>query len=221
MSNPYKINLFILAFLVLASIKVKAQITADSSWKKKEYLNFEEALKTPEKVYRLNLSNQKFKMPPDSIWARFSNLEYLNLKNDHLTNLPVGIGNLKNLKVLDLSGNNFKILPQSFSSLENLTEIYLNDEKKMDIDKSLLVIENLPNLRILHLENDNLKKIPENLLHFKHLEILYLNNNKFKQPPIIDLKILKNLNYIDLHDNKLRLNNQNFQNQGFGPKIRF
>ena len=123
--------------------------------------------------------------------------------------------------MLDLSGNDFEILPQSFSCLENLSEIYLKDEKKMNLDKSLLVIENLPNLRILRLENENLKEIPKNLLHFKHLEILYLNNNKFKQPPIIDLKILKNLNYIDLHDNKFRLNNQNFHNQGFGPKIRF
>jgi Leucine-rich repeat (LRR) protein len=221
MSNPYKTNLIIFAFLVITAFNVNAQITVDSLLIKKEYSNFEEALKTPEKVYRLNLSNQKFKMPSDSIWARFSNLEYLNLKNNHLTNLPAGIGNLKSLRVLDLSSNDFKILPQSFSSLENLTEIYLNDEKKMDIDKSLLVIENLPNLRILHLENDDLKEIPKNLLHLRHLEILYLNNNKFKQPPVIDLKILKNLNYIDLHDNKFRLNNQDFQNQGFGPKIRF
>jgi len=221
MSNPYKINLIICALLVLAAFKVNAQTAVDSSMIKKEYLNFEAALKTPEKVYRLNLSNQIFKMPSDSIWARFVNLEYLSLKNDHLTNLPVGIGNLKKLKVLDLSGNDFKILPQSFSSLENLTEIYLNDEKKMDIDKSLGVIKNLPNLRILHLENDNLKEIPKNLLQFKHLEILYLNNNKFKVPPIIDLKILKNLNYIDLHDNRYRINYENYQNQGFGPKIRF
>ncbi len=220
MNNQYKINLIILSFLVISAFKVKAQITVDSSMIKKEYSDLEEALKTPETVYRLNLSNQKFKMPSDSIWSRFKNLEYLSLKNDHLTNLPVGLGNLKKLKVLDLSGNDFKILPQSFSSLENLTELFLNDEKKMDIDKGLLVIENLPNLKILHLENDNLKIIPKNLLHFKNLETLYLNNNKFKQP-LIDLKLLKNLNYLDLHDNKFKLNNQDFINQGFGIKIRF
>ena len=221
MSYTSKINSTIFVFLVFAIVKMNAQMTLDSSFIKIEYSNFEEALKSPEKVYKLNLSNQKFKMPSDSIWAKFRNLEYLNLKNSHLTNLPVGIGNLKKLRVLDLSGNDFKILPQSFSGLENLTEIYLNDEKKMDIDKSLLVIEDLPNLKILHLENDNIKEIPKNLLHFHRLEILYLNNNKFKEPPLIDLKILKNLNYIDLHDNKFRHDNQNFQDQGFGPKIRF
>lgn len=221
MNTPCKLNLIVFVFLALSAFKVKAQITVDSAMSIKEYSNLDEALKAPERVYRLNLSNQQIKMPSDTtIWNRFTNLEYLSFKNVHLTNLPVGIGNLKKLKVLDLSGNDFKFLPQSFSNLENLTELFLNDEKKMDIDKSLLVIENLPRLKILHLENDNLKKIPKNLLHFKNLQTLYLNNNKFKQPPI-DLKLLKNLNYIDLHDNKYRLNNQDFKNQDFGIKIRF
>lgn len=220
MNTQYKLNITFFLFLAFSSFKSTAQISMDSSMTIKEYSNLDEALKTPEKVYRLNLSNQQFKMPPDTIWSRFINLEYLSFKNDHLTTLPIGIGYLKKLKVLDLSGNDFKILPQSFSNLENLTELFLNDEKKMDIDKSLLVIENLPGLKILHLENDNLKKIPKNLLHFKNLQTLYLNNNKFKQLPI-DLKLLKNLNYLDLHDNKFRLNNQGFKNQDFGIKIRF
>jgi Leucine-rich repeat (LRR) protein len=220
MNTPYKLNLIVILFLALSAFKVKAQIPVDSSMIIKEYSNLDEALKTPERVYRLNLSNQQFKMPSDSIWSKFTNLEYLSFKNDHLTNLPVGIGNLKKLKVLDLSGNDFKVLPQSYSNLENLAELFLNDEKKMDVDKSLLVIENLPGLKILHLENDNLKKIPKNLLHFKNLQTLYLNNNKFKQPPI-DLRLLKNLSYLDLHDNKFRLNNQDFKNKDFGIRIRF
>ena len=119
-----------------------------------------------------------------------------------------------------MSGNDFQVLPQSYSSLTNLTELYLNDEKKMDINKSLLIIKDLPNLKILHLENDNLKSIPSDLLYFNNLEKLYLNNNKFRQTPV-ELQELKELNFIDLHDNKYKLNYPEIEDQGFGIKIQF
>nr|MBK9653711.1 leucine-rich repeat domain-containing protein [Bacteroidota bacterium] len=210
----------ILAFLILSASKVNAQVTLDSSMIKKEYSNLEEALKEPENVFRLNLSNQNFKMPSDSIWMKFINLEYLSLKNDHLKVIPLGLGNLKKLSVLDLSGNDFQVLPPSFSNLENLTELFLNDEKKIDFNTSLMIISKLPNLRILHLENDNLKSMPQSLLSFSHLEKLYLNNNKFKQTPL-EVVGLKNLKYLDLHDNKFRLINPNMPQQGLGMKINF
>lgn len=220
MKNPYGINVVTFAFVLLSAFKVNAQVPPDSSMIKKEYSNLEEALKEPEKVYRLNLSNQNLKLPSDSTWAKFENLEYLNLKDDHLKNIPAGLGYLKKLKVLDLSGNDFKLLPQSLSKLENLEEIYLNDEKNIKLEKSLLVLKDLPNLRILHLEKDNLKSIPKSLLYFNNLEQLYLNNNRFKKVPI-EVQGLKNLKYMDLHGNKFRLDHQNIHINGFGPKIRF
>jgi Leucine-rich repeat (LRR) protein len=220
MSSLFKLNFFIFSFFVLSVCEVNAQVSTDSSIIKKEYSNLEEALKAPEKVYRLNLNNQKFKMPSDSIWSKFINLEYLSLKNDHLKKIPGGLGRLKKLRVLDLSGNDFKILPQSLSSLENLTELFLNDEKEMDFNKSIGVIDNLPNLRILHLENDNLKNIPKDVLHLRQLEKLYMNNNKFKEIPK-EIYGLKNLKYLDLHDNKYIFKNQFLPNQGFGVKINF
>jgi len=220
MKNANSINVVILAFLILSAFKVNAQVFPDSSLINKEYSSLEEALKEPEKVYRLNLSNQNLKLPSDSIWAKFQNLEYLNLKNDHLKNIPVGLSYLKNLKVLDLSGNDFKRLPQAFSNLENLEEIYLNDERNIELDESLLVLKDLPNLRIVHLENDNLKSFPKSLLYFDNLEILYLNNNSFKKTPV-EIQGLKSLKYIDLHDNKYRLDIQSLQNPGFGPQLRF
>jgi len=163
----------ILAFLILSAYNVNAQVALDSSMIKKEYSNLEEALKEPENVFRLNLSNQNFKMPSDSIWMKFINLEYLSLKNDHLKVIPLGLGNLKKLSVLDLSGNDFQVLPPSFSNLENLTELFLNDEKKIDFNTSLMIISKLPNLRILHLENDNLKSMPQMKIDFLFLQLFY------------------------------------------------
>jgi Leucine-rich repeat (LRR) protein len=149
MKNFIRISVIILVSLTCLVLDLGAQVSVDSSIVKKEYLSIEEALKQPDKVYRINLSNQKFKMPSDSVWALFQNLEYLNLGNDHIKNIPKGFGNLKKLKVLDLSGNDFKLLPESLSELENLEEIFLNDEKYMDLENSLLIIKNLPKLRIL------------------------------------------------------------------------
>jgi Leucine-rich repeat (LRR) protein len=204
----------------LVSVQAAAQSHKDSVSVLKEYTNLAEALLEPEKVVRLNLSNQQMEFPPDSIWAKFKNLEFLSLKNDRIAVSPGGISNLKRLKILDLSGNDFYVLPQSFSGLVNLVELYLNDERAMDYEKSLLVLKDLPNLKILHLENDNLQQVPSNIVLLKNLEFLYLNNNKLKSIPA-ELKGLKNLNYLDVHDNEFNLYNPEFRNQGFGFKIRF
>ena len=64
-----------------------AQNSIDSTQIKKEYTNIENALKNPEKVYRLNLSNQNISVKSVD-WIKFSNLEYLNLSNDHLKTIP-------------------------------------------------------------------------------------------------------------------------------------
>lgn len=220
MKNIARINILIGVFFISSLNTTTGQTTADSSVKTKEYKSLEEALRNPTKVYRLNLSNQNLKVLSDSIWGMFENLEYLSLKNDHLKEIPAGIGNLRNLKTLDLSGNDFKVLPASFSRLKNLNEIYLNDEKEMDFNQSLVVIQGLPNLKTVHLENDNLKVIPESLLYLTQIETLYLNNNLFDKIPL-ELKELKKLKFIDLHNNKFKPNDPSLQNNGIGIKIRF
>jgi Leucine-rich repeat (LRR) protein len=211
----------ILCFIALfSSFTLLSQNTEDSTLKNKTYSNLEEALKNADNVYRLDLSNQSPKLPADSVWFRFKNLEFLSLKNDHLKEIPSGLGYLKNLKTLDLSGNDFKILPNSFSNLTNLRELYLNDEKKMDVNQSLIVIRDLPKLSILHLENDNLKSIPPNIFLMRNLETLYLNDNRISSIPQ-DFKKLDNLKYLDLQHNKLKPASQDMMSPSHGFKIRF
>lgn len=115
----------ILAFLLVGTNALFGQIKFDRN---KEYNNLEEALKNPEMIFKLNLSNQTLKLT-DIDWSKFINLEYLNLKNDHLKEIPTGITRLKSLKIIDLSGNDFSKLPSEFSNLTKLEEIFLNDEK--------------------------------------------------------------------------------------------
>ena len=96
-----------------------SQTLTTSASKQNEITNIQEALKEPEKVFRLNLSNQDIKISNED-WSKFINLEYLNLKNDHLKEIPLAITKIKSLKTIDLSGNDFTNLPESFSNLTNL-----------------------------------------------------------------------------------------------------
>ncbi len=208
--------LFLMIFIMLYSIGI-AQ--TDSLQVIKEYNSIEEALKNPEKVYRLNLSNQKVQVPKDA-WSRFVNLEFLSFKNDHLEEIPQEISLLKKLKVLDLSGNDFTTLPKSFSELYNLEELFLNDEKKFNLNANIDIISFLPRLKILHLENDSLLKLPKNIFKLNHLEKLFLNSNSFSEIPN-ELRSLNHLQYLDMKDNKIRPEILDKEKLNFGFKINF
>ncbi|OUD34616.1 hypothetical protein, partial [Flavobacterium sp. FPG59] len=147
---------FLSALVLLCTTSLWSQIKND---KNREFNDLNDALKTPELIYRLNLSNQNLKL--DGVdWSKFINLEYLSLKNDHLKEIPSGITKIKTLKSIDLSGNDFDVLPSDFANLEFLEEIKLNDETKMNLPKTLDVLAKLPMLKSLYLENDQLKTIP-------------------------------------------------------------
>ena len=184
----------------------------------KEFTTLNDALKNPEKVFRLNLSNQDISISSEQ-WLRFINLEYLNLKNDHLKEIPIAITKIKSLKTIDLSGNDFTNLPEEFSNLINLEEIYLNNEKNMNLPRTLSILAKLPMLKSLHLENDNLSKLPSEILSFKNLENLYLNQNNFKKIP--EIQSLDHLKYLDLKDNNIKPELQDMRNLNFGFKINF
>jgi Leucine-rich repeat (LRR) protein len=211
LSTMKKINFIIM--ILIASCN-----TTFSQDKTKEYTSISEALKEPEKVFRLNLSNQNINISNEN-WSKFINLEYLNLKGDHLKEIPDGITTIKSLKSIDLSGNDFIYLPQKFLNLTNLEELFLNDEKYLNLPKTLNLLSNLPKLKSLHIENDNLAKLPSEILLLKNLESLYLNNNKFKEVP--NLEALDHLKYLDLKDNKIKPELQDMKNLNFGFKINF
>ena len=214
-------TLFQTLFLIIISQITLGQTITDSTKIKREFTSLEEALKSPEKVYNLNLSNQNVVIPKDA-WSKLINLEILSFKNDHLKEIPQEIGFLKNLKVLDLSGNDFTSLPKSLSELNHLEELFLNDEKYLQFDKNKKTL-NLPkNLRILHLEDDNLNNLPKEVYELQNLESLFLNHNNFIEVPK-DLQALKNLRKLDFHDNKIpaQLRDMQHQNQNFGFKIIF
>jgi hypothetical protein len=55
------------------------------------------------------------------------NLERLNAADNEIAALPEAIGNLSDLRYLDLSGNQLTNLPRSFCEIASLNEIGLAD----------------------------------------------------------------------------------------------
>lgn len=205
---------FLSAILFCCSLSIYGQ-TDDSIKIENTYSNLEEALKNPDNVYRLDLSNQFFNQFPASV-AKFKNLRYLSLKNDHLKEIPKEISLLTKLKILDLSGNDFKFLPVEMKKLKNLEEIYLNDEPSADVIQELSILAKLPKLRILHLENDKMGILPKSINNLKHLEKLYLNDNELTDlPPYITNN--KKLFYIDMKNNPFQWKGE----RPFGITINF
>ena len=182
-----------------------------------KFSNLTEALQNTEKVISLDLSNQTVLLK-DINWEVFINLEYLSLKNDHLTSIPEGIAKLTKLKILDLSGNDFKTLPNTLKGLSKLEVLYLNDEKDFDLKQNMDIISNMTSLRELHLENNNLKALPNKIEKLKNLELLNLNNNKFIELPK-QVMSLEHLQYLDLKDNNINPNIPELNNVNFGFKI--
>ena len=94
----------------------------------KTYFSIEEALKKPELVYDLDLSEQDFTIFPESI-GNLTKLEFLDLSENQLTSLPESIGNLNKLEELYLYGNQLTSLPESIGNLTSLTLLLLYDNQ--------------------------------------------------------------------------------------------
>lgn len=169
--------------------------------KAKTFTSLENALKNPEIVTRIDLSNQEVQLT-DAVLKQFKNIEFLSLKNDNLEEVPHGIVYLKKLKVLDLSGNDITELPRFMKKLKNLEEVYLNDETNLDVDQSIGILTKLPKLKSLHLEGDHLTTIPKSIAKLTFLESLYLTNNDIKELPR-NIELPKNLKLIDLKMNEI------------------
>jgi Leucine-rich repeat (LRR) protein len=205
----------ILLVCVSLAVNISYANSDDTARSEITFTSIEEALKSPDSVFRLDLSNIQLKKFPDAIF-KFKNLEFLSLKDDHLKEIPKDISKLKNLKVLDLSGNDFSMLPPEIKSLKKLEEIYLGNNTNLDLDAGFTVLGKLPQLKILHLENDGLQALPQSINKLKYLEKLYLNENELTHlPPFI--KNNKKLFYIDMKNNPLQWKGE----RPFGITINF
>ena len=181
---------YFLIFILLLwiNIPLKAQLlSAEKLALEKVYTSLSEALQTPEKVYKLDLTKQKLKTFPMEI-IKLYNLQELTLAKNKLTEIPKEIGTLTNLQKLNLEKNELTVLPSTIGNLTNLKELILN---RNEIFKLPPEIGNLINLEKLDMWSNEIDVFPEEISKLKNtlkvLDLRVILINLEKQKKIVEL----------------------------------
>ncbi len=92
------------------------------------YYSIDEAMKQPEKVYKLNLSGQKLKEFPSELY-NLPNLHMLDLSKNKIDEIPADINQLPYLTMLNLYDNKIRILHPNMQYLGELRHLFLGRNK--------------------------------------------------------------------------------------------
>lgn len=160
----------------------------------KMFRSAEEALETPEPVYRLDLSNKRLKeIPPEVFELKY--LQELVLDKNKLHELPAELLQLKNLQRLSVSHNHLEEFPAFVCNLKNLRHIDFSDN---EISKLPDEIHRLQELEELILWSNVIGYYPGTLMRLTNLKLLDLMHNEmsineqeriFNMFPDIEVKV--------------------------------
>ncbi|MFT5779401.1 MAG: hypothetical protein ACI837_002359 [Crocinitomicaceae bacterium] len=168
--------------------------------KGKVYKSLEEALKTPDKVYMLDIAYPPISELPESI-GLLKNLVWLELNDNNLVSLPDAICELKDLKVLNLSDNKLRSLPVNFGNLTNLTTLILEDNMLKALPESM---KRLSKLEKLNIRGNKFAELPDLIGAFKSLTFIDLARNELTTFPG-SIGKLKQLNFLNACSNNLEI----------------
>ncbi len=134
MKNPF-LNSVLLLLLTIActgTLLAQNEVAIDNKMFSGNWFdNMEDAKKSPEKVFYLDLSLQKLKTFPLEIFT-FTNLQELHLPYNYWASIPAeGWAKLAKLEILDLSGNYYlnKLPIDGLAQLKALKSLLLKDNK--------------------------------------------------------------------------------------------
>ena len=163
-------------------------------------------------------------------WARvlapLVRLEHLNIRKNHITNLPGDafmknlylrqlvladnelqhlnvvstLGhNLHNLQSLDLSNCNLqdRLSEEAFRNASKLRVLNLSGNPMFAAELTA-VLRHLPKLHELSLSNCSLRRLPEAFENLEHLEVLDISHNPLSDAFVRLLNPLKSLEYLDM-----------------------
>jgi len=120
-----RFNIILFLFL-LGGFSSRAQMLDSLALSQEpEYTDLTEALKNPDKVYKLNLRKNKLKEIPPAVFT-LTNLQELNLSKNKLTKIPKDISKLTHLELLDVSANEIDTLYPEIGLLVNIKKLILN-----------------------------------------------------------------------------------------------
>ena len=183
-------SILTLLFLTFISIRLNAQETElilnDSTY---IYRTLDEASKSPERVFRLNLSKKKLDFFPEQI-LQFKNLIELDLSKNKIEEIPSGIGELIHLRKLNMANNQLLHLPASIGNLKEIVHLELSRNQLEDLPNT---IGGMESLETLLLWDNELKDIPDEIADLKNLKTLELRGILFtdEQQSRIDSLVVK------------------------------
>ena len=169
------------------------------------YNSLQEALKSPETVHRLDLSNKKLKEVPVEI-QKLPNLQELRLDNNELKTVSEVLAACKHLEILSLSGNESLSLEKSFpviAKVLTLRELWLRDSKYKSIPENVELLSALKSLHLIHFGSNQLKTLPAAICKVKSLQTLDLELNYHFEKLPDNIGELKELRDLDLEENAL------------------
>jgi Leucine-rich repeat (LRR) protein len=181
----YKIFIFL---FLLAGLQTRAQLLDSAALAKEpEYTDLTEALKNPDKVYKLTLRRMKLKTIPKEVFT-FKNLQVLNLSKNKLTSIPAEIGMLKKLEVLDLSANNIDSVPPQIGKLVNIKKLILNQNVIATLPPE---IGNLTKMIFLDMWGNEIQELPKEITKLQNtlkvLDLRVISIKEDKQEAIVKL----------------------------------
>jgi Leucine-rich repeat (LRR) protein len=196
------------ALMLFSAAGTYAQTTTsepltDLELRSKPYFsNIQEAMKTPNDVYRLSIDATGKRRLPQEI-RKFPNLQAVAIYGDKASldwDLVVtDLQSLDNLKGLAIDGKGMEEIPFPIFKLVRLTSFEFNNAPITALPEGLFKLKNLTTLVITDTE---LAVVPEGIGRLTKLERLYLKRNKLEKLPgsMANLTNLKTLsidsNYI-------------------------
>ena len=169
----------LLVLLLLASTgRANAQLLSTAALDSvRTFRSMERALAHPDEVYRLDLSGQKLKEPPDL--RVFKNLNALDLSQNKLRTLPPWFGELRNLQELRISRNKLVEFPEAICSFTHLKRLDLSRNALTGLPKCM---GGLKELMSMDLWDNDLAEFPAQLVGMEALRFLDLRNIQYEVP---------------------------------------
>ncbi|KAM6938157.1 podocan isoform 1-T3 [Lycodopsis pacificus] len=138
---------------------------------------------------------------PDHTFNGSYNLEILTMSSNFLRVVPRNLPS--SLYRLHLKSNKLEKIPEgAFDNLPNLRELYLQNNLLSNEGMDNETFSQLSSLECLDLSNNNLSVVPKGLP--RRLVLLHLEKNSINSIPGDALTSVRNLEYLLLHNNKLR-----------------
>ncbi|XP_036377480.1 podocan [Megalops cyprinoides] len=138
---------------------------------------------------------------PEHMFSGSDSLEILIMSSNFLRYVPKNLPSA--LYRLHLKNNKLEKIPRgAFDNLSNLWELYLQNNLLSHDGMDNETFSQLSKLEYLDLSNNNLSMVPKGLP--RSLVVLHLEKNSINSIPKDVLTPIRNLQYLLLHNNKLR-----------------